>query len=278
MLLILIVFILVAVVLMNRSANKKLHKEKEEYELSLQQEAARKKQLEEERMSAALKELEEQERKKEQEARRQHYRIPDSIDGYAIEYEYPDVSIVIPDPSVFSRPDFSFGCGVDVVEVPPGSPSSAAISIDGDILGYLPKNRLSGMVADWHHAGKPVRASVSRFDPDNQIVTIRLVFFGEDRFEKLVRRNPDAKTYKLVSNLNEDMQSNISLCKRGEKCSLYYDYDKEKYLVSSNLDIGYLPASASRLVEEYGEDVDVYIAEIGENDNLKYFVRVYIFD
>ena len=229
-------------------------------------------------MAAALKELEEQERKKEQEAKRQLYRIPDSVDGYFIEYEYRDEDISIPDPSVFSRPDFYFCCGVDVIEAPSGSPSPVAISINGDILGYLPKNRLSDMVVDWHHAEKPVRAAVSRFDPDNQIVTIRLVFFGEDRFEKLIRRNPDAKTYKLVSNLNEDMQWNISLCKRGEKCSLDYDYDKEKYLVSSDLDIGYLPASASRLVEEYGEDVDVYIAEIGENDKLKYFVRVYIFE
>ena len=75
------------------------------------------------------------------------------------------------------------------------------------------------------------------------------------------------------------MQGNIGDLKTGQRLTLEYDYDKEKYAVLDGWEIGYLPASAAKIVDEYGpDDVDVFVAGTEIDDDFKTIVYVYVFD
>jgi hypothetical protein len=133
------------------------------------------------------------------------------------------------------------------------------------------------MVYDWNRRGEPVFAVITHIDDERNEAALDL-FFYRDELKYLLRRFPDAKAYRLTGNRRGEMQDNISQCERGEECSVEYDFDKEKYVVSSTLEIGYLPAAAAKIVEAQGEEnVSVYIAGINSDDEGIDFADVYIF-
>lgn len=155
--------------------------------------------------------------------------------------------------------------------------SPVAVLVNGQAIGSLNNDKLSEMVYDWNRRGEPVFAVITHIDDERNEAVLDL-FFYRDELKYLLRRFPDAKAYRLTGNRRGEMQDNISQCERGEECSVEYDFDKEKYVVSSTLEIGYLPAAAAKIVEAQGEEnVSVYIAGINSDDEGIDFADVYIF-
>ena len=135
------------------------------------------------------------------------------------------------------------------------------------------------MVSDWLERGDPVYAIMTRFDESSGFALFDLYFYRNE-MEYLLRRNPEAKRYKLVGNRSGELQDNASACSPGCECSVEYDYDKEKYAVSyAYLTIGFLPASAARIIEESDDNasIRVFIADVETDDDDKYSIFVYLF-
>lgn len=155
--------------------------------------------------------------------------------------------------------------------------SPVAVLVNGQVIGSLNNGKLSEMVYDWNRRGEPVFAVVTHVDDERNEAALDL-FFYRDELKYLLRRFPDSKAYRLTNNGRGEMQDNISQCECGEECSVEYDVDKEKYVVSAVLEIGCLPTAAAKIVEAQGEEnVSIYIAKIGSDDEGIDFADVYIF-
>lgn len=147
----------------------------------------------------------------------------------------------------------------------------------GDILiGSMFDNKLCSMAFDFLR--DPDRSAMAvLLCPDP--VTIGLYFYNSwDTFVRKIEKNPNAKTFKLVSNGNSAMQEAIAECNEGALVDITYDHDKDKYLVSSGPDdIGYMPAGFKRYIEEH-ENVEGRIYEIEEplDDDEKYTVSIIV--
>lgn len=193
-------------------------------------------------------------------------RVPAEINGQKCAFQYSKVYITL---AVGVNLDSIFGqrvaLGFDSVE------------FNGQYIGRISNVKLSDMVNDWLRRGEPVFAVVSHIDEDNYFAAIDLYLY-RDELKYLLRRFPEAKPYKLTGNRRGELQDNIGFCERGEECSIEYDIDKEKYLVSAGSDIGYLPAAAAKIAEEQGEsNLSVYIASVSSDDEGIDEVSVYIF-
>ena len=134
------------------------------------------------------------------------------------------------------------------------------------------------MANDWIGKKMPLRAQLTACMRDKQRAEVTLVFYDLSQYKKYLAKYPNAKEYRLTGNTNEEMQENIDMCSRGDECSIDYDIEKEKYLVSSGLDIGYLPASAAKHIDADGEGAyDIYVSDIDFNDRGKNVISVYLF-
>lgn len=147
----------------------------------------------------------------------------------------------------------------------------------GDILiGSMFDNKLRSMAFDFLR--DPDRSAMAvLLCPDP--VTIGLYFYNSwDTFVRKIEKNPNAKTFKLVSNGNSAMQEAIADCNEGVLVDITFDHDKDKYLVSAGPDdIGYMPAGFKRYIEEH-ENVEGRIYEIEEplDDDEKYIVSIIV--
>ena len=148
-------------------------------------------------------------------------------------------------------------------------------------VGTVDQEKLSRMIGDWQRNGDLIRAVITGTDDEKKDVAYFGLFFYRDQLQYMLKRNPDAKAYRLTGVKNEEIQSNLIGCQAGTGCTLSYDYDKEKYAVEDETGacIGYLPASAVDLVNQAGEDeVSVYIARVDEDDELRSIPYVYLFE
>lgn len=202
-------------------------------------------------------------------------RFPSTIDGLHRVYQYTDVVLTLT-PGALENPDFHPGKMLEIVPAVdiPNSPSDAAAMLDGNVVGFLPSNRLSGMVVDWHRDGKPIRAAVRTLDRKTGIVQIYLTFYSLRHYDQLLQSNPNPKNVRLTGNRNKDMQESIWCCEEGMECDIEYDDFKEKYLVlCDRMEIGYLPVSA----EKYADDGLFFVGSIETDDNDKYIVYLHMF-
>lgn len=193
--------------------------------------------------------------------------IPAKIDGCEIAYQYEKVDVALSSGVDLNR---IFGQRVTL--------GQNCIQYNGQTIGRIANDKLSDMVNDWLKRGDPVYAVVSRINEGDYFAAIDLYFYRNE-LQYLLRRYPDAKRYKLTGNRRGELQDNISYCSSGDKCSIYYDIEKEKYLVSDGaFDIGYLPAAASKIVEDQGESKFLcYIASIASDDDGVDEVLIYAF-
>ena len=206
--------------------------------------------------------------------------LPDYCQGYVTAYRYTEVGVFVPNNANFDVEGFEPGATPALVQEPdnPYDNHAVGLKLNEQIVGYLYRGKLQDMANDWLKNKKPVRAQITACMRDRQRAEITLVFYDLSRYEKCLAKYPDARKYRLVSNANKEMQDNISLCSVGDECSIDYDFEKDKYLVSSEVDIGYLPASAAKRIEEDGADAyDVYISDIDSDERGKYIVSVSLF-
>lgn len=194
-------------------------------------------------------------------------KVPTEIDGQKCAYQYRKVDIAL---VAGVNLDSIFGqrvmLGYDSVEY------------NGQYIGRICNVKINDMAKDWLRRGEPVFAVVSRVDDDNHTAAIDLYLY-RDELKYLLRRFPEAKPYKLTGNRRGELQDNICYCSSGDICSIEYDIDKEKYLVSAgSSEIGYLPAVAAKIAEEHGEDnLSCYVADVSSDDEGVDEVTVYIF-
>lgn len=197
--------------------------------------------------------------------------FPAEVEGIPAAYHYKKVlftaSVDGPlEPMVGSPVSFQFSDGV------------AYVVLNGAVIGALNPCRICEMVDSWIRRGEPFLSYFTWADDEKREYGVDIAFYW-DKFKYLIRKHPDAKKYKLTGNRSEEMQGNIGELKTGQRLTLEYDYDKEKYAVLDGWEIGYLPASAAKIVEEYGpDDVDVFVAGTEIDDDLKTIVYVYVFD
>ena len=200
--------------------------------------------------------------------------------GKRLAYTYPDVDMFMPHPEVRSLPGFQRGAVLSVAQDKENAhdPHAVRLSLGGQAVGYLYRNRLQDMANDFLSKGDPVLAVL--LDPGTgKQAKLRLEFYDNlGALGHCLARHPDAKAWRLTGNGGEEMQDNILCCNRGDECTLDFDPEKEKYLVISGFEIGYLPAGAAKLVDSLGEfRCAVYVADTDTTDSGKESISVYIF-
>ena len=179
--------------------------------------------------------------------------IPEKIGDCQIAYKYTDVKLTT--------------TGVPLSKIIPTDQltllddgENICVKQKDNCIGYLPKNRLSGMVRDWDKSGDPYLAYIANYDDEGENVEIFLIFYS-NLLEKFMKKNKEAKLVKLTGKPEE-----FASPEKGKKCEVEYDYEKEKYYVSlDSMMIGWLPAVALKYAESKGiepTDLDVIIADI----------------
>lgn len=206
--------------------------------------------------------------------------LPNYCLEYVAAYRYTEVGVFVPDDAIFDVEGFEPGSTPALVQEPnnPYDNRAVGLKLNERIVGYLYRGKMQDMANDWFAKKKPVRAQITACMRDKQRAEITLVFYDLSRYEKYLAKYPNAKKYRLTGNTREEMQDNISLCSDGDECSIDYDFEKDKYLVSSGADIGYLPASAAKRIEEDGEDAyNIFVADTDYDDRGKNTISVYLF-
>lgn len=136
---------------------------------------------------------------------------------------------------------------------------------DNTRIGEMRKNKLKTMTSDFLR--DPDRSAMAVLISSSPILIGFYFYVSGKRFIDKIRNEPNAKEYKLISNKNSEMQDNIGVCDIGDLVSIDMDYEKDKYLVSmDNLDVGYMPASFTKYIDEHGE-VEGRISTIIESEN-----------
>lgn len=238
-----------------------------------------------EKQERLKREIAEQERiiaEAEEQLRRQEMlTLPKRFFGFDLAYDYEDVNLFVPDSASFSKMDI--GTKLNAYQDPDNPYDNKAVRLEwnSDTLAYFYRGKLQDMANDYLKFGGAVHGVVTALFPQEKKIQTHLGFYkgqAQDEFSACFAKNPRAKKYKLTGSMSQNKQSNIMISHVGEKCDLEYDYDKEKYLVVCGDEIGYLPASAAKLVDKNGEDsCSVFIAEIDTNDSGNYYASVYVF-
>lgn len=254
------------------SCKKQIDKEREEREFQEYQERRRREIAEQQRIAA---EAEAAQRLVEM------LTLPKKFFGFELAYDYADVNLFVPDSDAFSKMDI--GTKLNAYQDPDNPYDKKAVRFEwnNDTLAYFYRGKLQDMANDYLKFGGNVHGVVTALMPQDKKIQAHLGFYkgaNQDEFCDHLSKNSHAKKYKLTGNSSENKQSNIMISHVGEKCDLEYDYDKDKYLVINGDSIGFLPASAAKLVEENGEEsCSIFIAEIDTNDSGNYYVSVYLF-
>lgn len=190
---------------------------------------------------------------------------PSEIDRCYPAYDYDDVVILPTEGLQFSAIRF------DVPLILSKSPDSIIVSQDGMQLGSLPSTRLAGMASDWITRGDPVFARIMSVDPVASSITIGLTFY-KDLLAEAKRRGLKAIT--LTNTGSTEIQEALGLTSSGELCEAEWDYDKEKWEITSGMTVGYLPAKFKE--DAISDKNRIVVADVEMNNNLKYVISVYI--
>lgn len=212
----------------------------------------------------------------------ENVKVPDDIKGYPLAYHYKDVKIAVlrgqePDYSLINPGDI-----VTLIQEPhnPHDNKAVALMANGIKVGYLFRGKLQDMANDFINGGYPVFSAITGIDDSARLVEIFLGFYREKDFayKHILNSGKLCMEYKLTANASEAMQSDISSCKAGDRVTLSYDYNKEKYLVLGAFGIsgiGYLPTSAHKHVNANNYDaMPVFVDDVYLDDNGKYIVTV----
>lgn len=194
--------------------------------------------------------------------------VPKEYEGKQLAYQYEDVKLI------------SAGVSSDLILwreplILTDTGDSIDVYQDTLKLGSLPENHLADMVRDWNKCGDPYLSCVAHCSPDGSDLEVAL-FFYVDKIARFLSGHPDAKLYKLSGKPEEFSSPAV-----GDKCSVDYDLDKDKYPVMQDGSvIGVLPASAVRFAEDHDmdpEDLTVLIGSVDyDQDKDRDIISVYI--
>lgn len=199
--------------------------------------------------------------------------LPQNINGIPAAYQYQENNIAMP--GKYVRDFYSINVGDPIVfQLEPENEYDAkAIQLwsNNQMLGYVFRGRLQDILHDFIKRDEPVYAMVFSVNPQEQKVTYSVAFY----------RHPEPKflgkhlaTGRLTASAGEEAQENITLCDVGDELSVDYDYEKERYEVSSTM--GYVGCLPKKL-EQHGESAAFVVEELGETDAGKSYVVVGVY-
>jgi len=178
--------------------------------------------------------------------------IPSEVDGMTMAYHYGDVKLEDPTAMIHNVSDGSMLTLED-------DGTRVRVLVGAIHIGYLPNNRLSGMVRDWQRDKKPIRAYLLDASAPQPIIFLG---FYDDVLKKFLSRNPEAKKFKLAGRPED-----LAFYSVGQKCEIEQDPETGKYnvLVDGSV-IGRLPASAVTYASTIESDPDMLDAVIASVD------------
>lgn len=192
--------------------------------------------------------------------------IPDTIGEYKLEYHYRDLPFnVLGDlSSTVGGEELKFSIASDEIY----------IHIGDSLVGSMQDNRQKDMIRDFINRSEPIKAVLSAYDGELN-AKMFIAFYRTPKYKRLIDKGSQFTSYKLTGTNKSEFQDNIALCSVGESVEYSYDFEKEKYLASCGLDIGYFPKKANDLLES---EPEVFIQLIEEDEDGKYTVTVSAFD
>lgn len=192
--------------------------------------------------------------------------IPDTIGEYKLEYHYRDVPFTVLGDldNTVGGEDLTFSIASDEIY----------IYIGENLIGLMKESRQKDMVRDFLKRSEPIKAILSAFDGE-LTAKMFIAFYRIPKYKRLMGKGSSFTTFKLTNIGKEEFQDNIGLCSVGESVEYSFEYEKEKYLASCGLDIGYFPKKANELLECGAE---AYISSIEEDEYGKYTIFVSVFD
>lgn len=191
-------------------------------------------------------------------------KIPETIGEFKLEYKYENVEILLSS-SVDKQ---LLGEFIDIVI----DGEDVLVLAKGKELGHIISENLSEMVIDFNRRSEPVSGILSSFDSNKAYMF--LLFYKLPKYKRLLQKGASHKEFKLIGTNNAEFQSNISLCSTGEEVAFTFDYDKEIYLASCGMDIGFFPKEANNLLDSAP---NVFINSIDEDIEGKVSVIVSVF-
>lgn len=200
--------------------------------------------------------------------------VPQMIDRCILKYHYDHVEV---HGISYANPDFSMleaGASVEFEQDPgnPADPKAVKVLSKGQMLGYVPDNRLKDMVNDWQKHNRPLFSFISRYSPEAATIHFFLGFY-KSPIENINRMSQ--QTVSLIRTGKDsgepwgDRQLNLTTVHEGDFV-LFETDDEETTLIARTIDgddLGELPKSIAKLLFEdgYSEAVGI-VKEITHSD------------
>lgn len=199
------------------------------------------------------------------------FHLPDTIDGATVAYQYEEVVFALDcaeDPDPYMAKELHFEKASDKIHV-----KHEVVQI-----GSLKPGKITDMIRDWLERGDPIRAFLTGYDTYESTGHFIIVFY-RDSLKHAMRRSTSSKEFKLVGNKSANVQELCHYASKGDRCSIDYDYDKEKYAVYDETYTlyGYLPAAGAKFYEENDGDCLAVVSnvELDDEDRTVIYVTLY---
>ena len=199
------------------------------------------------------------------------FHLPDTIDGATVAYQYEEVVFALDcaeDPDPYMAKELHFEKDADKIYVKHESVR----------IGCLKPGKITDMIRDWLERGDPIRAFLTGYDTDESTGHFVIVFY-RDALKHAMRRSTSSKEFKLVGNKSADVQELCHYASEGDRCSIEYDYDKEKYAVYDETYTlyGYLPAAGTKYYEECDDSCIAVVSNVEFDDEDRTVIYVTLF-
>ena len=215
--------------------------------------------------------------------------VPLKINGHVLKYKYHNIELAVTSLQNIDYNNLSIKMIVELKHEPDNPYDSEAIVVmtkQGMKLGYLYKNNLQKMVHDFTKKNLPIFSYIDDINENEMKIKICLVFYKGTKiiiddysnYNELIESGLEREKFKLTGNKNEEMQDNIWGCSVGDFIDCEFDHDSNKYIVSCSFgEIGYLPKSAEKWIEECDDNFVAFIEDRGIDDNGKGVLTIVIF-
>lgn len=196
--------------------------------------------------------------------------LPQTSYGIPISYQYHNVNIAMVSEFIKNFQTIQPGDQINFKPEPTNQYDPKAIQLwsNNQLLGYVYRGKIQDMLHDFLEQGNPKYSMVDAVLPDEKKITYSIGFYRAPRFKTHGKALGSAR---LSASSGEEAQENINLCDEGDKVDADYDFDKERYEVSSTY--GYI-GSLPKKLEDYGDTATFVIDEIGKTDSGKSYVVI----
>lgn len=199
------------------------------------------------------------------------FHIPDTIDGATVAYQYEEVAFVLDcaeDPEPYMAKELYFETESDKI----------IIKHESVRIGHMKAGKITDMIGDWLKRNDPIRAFLTGYDTDESAGHFIIVFY-RDALKHARRRGAASKECKLTGNKSAAAQEECCYASVNDRCTIEYDYDKEKYAVHDEtyLLYGYLPAAGAKFYEEHDSNCLAVVSNVEMDDEDRTVIYVTLF-